>query len=151
MFRHVYKFVIHIYELVSTEKLPPHTVMKSLADRQDQDNCLEKVINLQDFLQGPCSYGQRKLCLALCMVLLQNVLPRNVLHQKTSFLQNVLPHNVLPQYVLPQNVHLFKTSSFTEHPPLQNVLPHNVHKYKMSFTTKRPPSKKNLYKKIANQ
>ncbi len=50
---------------VSLEKLPPHVVMTSLADIPDQDNCQEKVIILQDFLQGPCSNGQRSLCLAL--------------------------------------------------------------------------------------
>jgi hypothetical protein len=31
---------------VSTEELPPHVVMTSLADKQDQGNCREKVINL---------------------------------------------------------------------------------------------------------
>ncbi len=54
--------------LVTTEKLPPHLMMTSLADIQDQDNCREKVISLQNFLQGPCSYGQRRLCLALCIL-----------------------------------------------------------------------------------
>jgi hypothetical protein len=45
--RRVYKFIIHIYDLLwPTEKLPPHVVMTSLADIQDQDNCREKVINL---------------------------------------------------------------------------------------------------------
>jgi hypothetical protein len=52
---------------VSTENLSPHMVMP-LADIQDQDNCRKKVINLQDFLQGPCSDGQRSLCLALCIL-----------------------------------------------------------------------------------
>jgi hypothetical protein len=41
--------------------------MTSLADNQDQDNGREKVISLQNFLQGPCSYGQLRLCLALYM------------------------------------------------------------------------------------
>jgi hypothetical protein len=57
------------------------------------------------------------------LVLVQNVLPQNVLHYKTSFLQNVISPNVLPQNVLPQNAHLYKTSSYTKRPPLQNVLP----------------------------
>jgi hypothetical protein len=48
--------------------------------------------------------------------------------------------NVLPTKRLPQNVHLYKTSSYTKRPPLQNVLPQNIHRYKTSFTTKRPPS-----------
>jgi hypothetical protein len=42
--------------------------MTSLADIQNQDNCREKVISLQNFLQGPCFYGQRRLCLALCIL-----------------------------------------------------------------------------------
>jgi hypothetical protein len=87
-------------------------------------------------------------------VLLQNVLPRNVIHYKTSLLQNVLPHNVLPQNVLPQNGHPYKTSSYTKRPPIQNVLPQNVHSYKTSFTIKCPSLKKNyiyIYKKILNQ
>ncbi len=57
------------------------------------------------------------------MVLVQNVLPQNVLHYKTSFLQNVLPHNVLPQNFLPLNVHLYKTPFYTKRTPLPNVLP----------------------------
>jgi hypothetical protein len=52
----------------STEKLPPHVVMTSLVYIQVQDNCREKVIYLQYFLQGPCSYGQRRLCLGLCVL-----------------------------------------------------------------------------------
>jgi hypothetical protein len=51
----------------STEKLSPHVVMTSLVYIQVQDNCREKVIYLQYFLQGPCSYGQRRLCLGLCI------------------------------------------------------------------------------------
>ncbi len=46
---------------VSPENLPPHVVMTSLADIQDQDNCREKVTNVQDFLQCLCSYRQQKL------------------------------------------------------------------------------------------
>jgi hypothetical protein len=52
----------------STEKLPPYVVMMSLVFIQEQDNCREKVINLQYFLQGRCSHGQRRLCLALCVL-----------------------------------------------------------------------------------
>jgi hypothetical protein len=37
---------------VSTENLSSYVVM-SLVDIQDQDNCREKDINLQDSLQGP--------------------------------------------------------------------------------------------------
>ncbi len=70
-------------------------------------------------------------------VLLQNILPRNVLHYKTSFLPNVLPHNVLPQNVLPQNVHLlYKTSSSTKRPSTKRPQIQNVLHYKTSFPTK---------------
>jgi hypothetical protein len=43
----------------STEKLPLHVVMTSLFI-QDQ------VPRESYLLQGPCFYGQRRLCLALC-------------------------------------------------------------------------------------
>ncbi len=46
----------------STEKLPPHVVMTSLAYIQDQ------VPRERYFLQGPCFYGQRRICLALCIL-----------------------------------------------------------------------------------
>jgi hypothetical protein len=46
----------------STEKLPPPVVMTSLACIQDQ------VPRENYFLQGPCFYGQRRLCLALCIL-----------------------------------------------------------------------------------
>ncbi len=52
----------------STEKLPPHVVMTSLVYILVQDNCRGKVIYLQYFLQGPCSQGQRRLCLGLCIL-----------------------------------------------------------------------------------
>jgi hypothetical protein len=80
LLRHVYKFMIwyiftcfkYIFMNFSGiyRKTSPHMVMVSLADIQDQDNCRKKVIHLQDFLQGPCSYGLRKLwncpCLQYC-------------------------------------------------------------------------------------
>jgi hypothetical protein len=68
------------------------------------------------------TYGFRQM-------LAQNVLPQNIFHPKKSSLQNILPQNILPKNVL-----LYKTSSSTEHPPLQNVL-----LYKMSSSTKCPP------------
>ncbi len=72
------------------------------------------------------------------MVLVQNVIPQNVLHYKTSFLQNVVPHSILPQIILPQNIHLYKTSSYTKCPPLQNVFLYKTFFRKMSTDTKRP-------------
>ncbi len=48
-------------------------------------------------------------------MLVQIVLPQNVLHYKTSFLQNVLPQNVVPRNIL----HV----SYKKRPPIQNVLP----------------------------
>jgi hypothetical protein len=45
----------------STEKLPLHVVMTSLYI-QDQ------VQRESFFFQGPCFYGQRRLCLALCIL-----------------------------------------------------------------------------------
>ncbi len=75
-------------------------------------------------------------------VLLQNVLPLNVLAYKTSFLQDILPQNVLftkcPAY---------KTSMDTKRPWIQNVLlyktsfPQNIIAYKMSLPTKRSSTK----------
>jgi hypothetical protein len=53
---------------ITTETVQVCTENLSLADIQDQDNCHEKDINLQDSLQGPCSDGQRKLCLDLCIL-----------------------------------------------------------------------------------
>jgi hypothetical protein len=70
-------------------------------------------------------------------VLVQNVLPRNVLRQ------NDLPHNILLfKMSFLQNVHRYKTSMDTKRPPLQNVQSakrpetQNVHGYKTSFSTK---------------
>ena len=78
------------------------------------------------------------------MVLLQNVLPQNVLVFKTSFLQNVLPQNVLPQKAPStkrpwiQNVLVFKTSRPqnvlpSKRPHLQNVLAFKTSFHKTSF------------------
>ncbi len=44
------------------KKMPPPVVMTSLAYIQDQ------VLQERYFLQGPCFYGQRRICLALCIL-----------------------------------------------------------------------------------
>jgi hypothetical protein len=82
-------------------------------------------------------------------MLAQNVLPQNIFHPKKSSLQNILPQNILPK-----NVHLYKTSSSTEHPPLQNVLLYKMSSstkcisHKTSFTTKHPPALNQIYENI---
>ncbi len=98
-------------------------------------------------------YSNFKSLVSMKKVLLQDVLPQNVLHYKTSFLQNILPHKVLPQNILPQNIHGDKTFMDTKRPWIQNVLlyktsaPKNGLYYKTSFTTKCLPAQQ-IYENI---
>jgi hypothetical protein len=111
-----------------------------------QSTCRLRSLALRrcDILGQSCSRWGECHQPASARVLLQNVLPQNVLVFKTSFLQNVLPQNVLPQNVPStkrpwiQNVLVYKTSRPqnvlpSKRPDLQNVLAFKTSFHKTSF------------------
>ncbi len=75
------------------------------------------------------------------IVLLQNVLPQNVLAYKTSCLHNILSQNVQPQNVLPTKRPLHKTSPATKCPHHKTFFLQNILAYKTSLPTKHPSTK----------
>jgi hypothetical protein len=75
------------------------------------------------------------------IVLLQNVLPQNVLAYKTSCLHNILSQKVQLQNVLPTKRPFHKTSPATKCPHHKTFFLQNILAYKTSLPTKHPSTK----------